>query len=1242
MFYRGWIFHLQNDFSKSEEFLLKAIELSNNEFKYYYWLAEIYWFHGDEKYRNDKKFILTNLLRSAKLNPNSSESFASLGRYYEKHANDIDRAIKCYQKSLLLDSFNELASQSLSEIFIQQNNQEGAIQIYKSLLKKSSGVDWAWKKLGFYYLNHSANTSYLEEAINCFQNVLRSKSDDFECLEGLAIAYRLQGMYIASLRVFEKIYEKHPNDKKITYYMGNLYFILGLYQQALEYLQSVISSSSDDDGGENENDHFDVDGFDLFYQCKIEIAYCYFSIAQEEFNDGLFTRCGNSLYNASKIILHVNFNENEKQIQTKNQSSSLSHFSHFSLLSLYKLKGDIFSFGFLLSEDHLLSIESPDSIQSQTDENYKSLTNKKIWALESCLAYQKGCEISPDNAFIHYDLGVSFWQRAQLFSNFINEKKEFLNQSKNYFKKSISICPTEVKFWNALGSVECNPSIKQHIFIRALEIDPTCAISWCNLMCFYIQHNQYELASKTHEKVITYDPDLPKLWTSFALLKELQNENQINSNSSSSSIFIHNLEEYYKFACTLDSKSIFSKQSLAFYASDPHISIFILQKSLEQSPNDPTSWNLLGLMQEKVNQYSKSLQSFKKSQEIIQSSIQLNKNDKNKQEIIISTLKCKTFEENKFSIENLIKIKLNIARILCKLNNYQLSIDYYNEILLFIKNQNLEIQSLFYCLSLFKINKIEDCFLYFNKILQLNEENSSIYSILFHDFCRFHFFNSSNSCDDFKDNIYNSLEQFAIDKNIYQSWKLICAFDIELHHCKTLQHIHHLQVHPDVSIQDYLLEVHFYMKENDLQNAKKALFKALHIEPYNFSIRAILIEFLSIYYPNDTKNIWQAVKNFNPSLCNRTTSSNRYEFTEISNEWTQAAKALLIMGKERNLSSKDVLLVAKRNIQKAIHFSPFNFISRFTAAAIAFAMAIIDGSSLQYNSSILFIQKTIDFFNNTQKDSDSSNDNLHSILLFHCNAMLAEILLLSKKYDRSTQILNQLNDKKHSNQIPIDTLNRLQVLTFRAEFLNSKLTNEQIMKQLHSIDKLNPEVSLELISLLSHSPKKEEGDQVSIQKDMFLKLLSFLPKMNLGDRLLVLLCGSLFFYRTNDFSIAVKVADDGFKFSGRRSDCFVLMKGAIHVALKDWKNAIQTLQRCLVINPTIPFANYLLMQIHFQLRKYQEAETDALYELDNNPLFYEPYLLLSNLAKTAKKTDIAKRFFVKAKVLAPHLVSKQL
>ena len=78
----------------------------------------------------------------------------------------MDRAKKCYQKSLSLGTFpncsqytdlkidqlDEEAGQRLSDIYISQNQQTLAVAIYREVTSRSNRIKWAWLRLALHQL----------------------------------------------------------------------------------------------------------------------------------------------------------------------------------------------------------------------------------------------------------------------------------------------------------------------------------------------------------------------------------------------------------------------------------------------------------------------------------------------------------------------------------------------------------------------------------------------------------------------------------------------------------------------------------------------------------------------------------------------------------------------------------------------------------------------------------------------------------------------------------------------------------------------------------------------------------------------------------------------------------------------------------------------------------------------------------------------------------------------------------
>jgi hypothetical protein len=67
----------------------------------------------------------------------------------------------------------------------------------------------------------------------------------------------------------------------------------------------------------------------------------------------------------------------------------------------------------------------------------------------------------------------------------------------------------------------------------------------------------------------------------------------------------------------------------------------------------------------------------------------------------------------------------------------------------------------------------------------------------------------------------------------------------------------------------------------------------------------------------------------------------------------------------------------------------------------------------------------------------------------------------------------------------------------------------------------------------------------------------------------------------------------------------------------------------------MPFANFALAQAHLALKQPDLAESDALFELDNNPAFDLPCLVLAKLAEQQKLPAKAAEFYSRGAALAP-------
>jgi tetratricopeptide (TPR) repeat protein len=372
-------------------------------------------------------------------------------------------------------------------------------------------------------------------------------------------------------------------------------------------------------------------------------------------------------------------------------------------VSSLKLKGDIFAVAFVLAEDYL------EPFSDETAGLSSRILLKKEYISQACKAYSQAAEKDPTNSYLHYDVGVSYWQRAQQ-ARCHSEQEEALKFAQSSFKRSIICKPKEAKFWNALAAVHTDPAVQQHLLCRALEIAPSDADTWCNLMAFYVRHGDYQLAQKCHQKVIINDADHPRVWTVYALMKELEwraaPEGTLKDRKEVA------LDDFYRFALEYNPKDLFVKQSIPFFSSNRDASLFVLNKSVEQDPSDATAWNLLGLEQERAGHITLAHVSCLRATEILKGEV----HEGAAESLCLQNLQLEyiplldsALSPGAWKQRNLLLARLNLARVLCKMRLYSSAVSVYEEVIPHLDG-GLGKQIPFYALALYRVSRIAESY----------------------------------------------------------------------------------------------------------------------------------------------------------------------------------------------------------------------------------------------------------------------------------------------------------------------------------------------------------------------------------------------------------------------------------------------------------------------------------------------------------------------------------------------------
>ena len=191
------------------------------------------------EYRTNKEYCFNNLIKSAKMDPNSSRPFCSLGHLYKIGEGDFNRARKCYQKAFELDNSDEEAAKELCAT----EHVDDVVTILKQLVAVAPRCFWAWQKLGFSQLEKGE----FQDSMSSLQTALRLSVNDVPCWEGLGEAYTKTGKHLAALKAFRRCIELDPLSVLAWYHMARTQSRLGMYAEAVRSFNRLLEKHPNDE-----------------------------------------------------------------------------------------------------------------------------------------------------------------------------------------------------------------------------------------------------------------------------------------------------------------------------------------------------------------------------------------------------------------------------------------------------------------------------------------------------------------------------------------------------------------------------------------------------------------------------------------------------------------------------------------------------------------------------------------------------------------------------------------------------------------------------------------------------------------------------------------------------------------------------------------------------------------------------------------------------------------------------------
>jgi tetratricopeptide (TPR) repeat protein len=86
------------------------------------------------------------------LDPKYGSAYSLLGSYFLEVDEDKDRALKCFERSIQIDSSDEEAAAKLLYLYYEDDRAEDCILILKEVTRSCPSSAIMWRHLGFLYM----------------------------------------------------------------------------------------------------------------------------------------------------------------------------------------------------------------------------------------------------------------------------------------------------------------------------------------------------------------------------------------------------------------------------------------------------------------------------------------------------------------------------------------------------------------------------------------------------------------------------------------------------------------------------------------------------------------------------------------------------------------------------------------------------------------------------------------------------------------------------------------------------------------------------------------------------------------------------------------------------------------------------------------------------------------------------------------------------------------------------------
>ncbi|KAM0061737.1 putative tetratricopeptide-like helical domain superfamily [Helianthus debilis subsp. tardiflorus] len=498
---------------------------------------------------------------AAKLNPQDANAFRYLGHYYSKVSTDTQRALKCYQRALALSPQDSESGESMCDLLDKEGKESLEVAVCREASGKSPRAFWAFRRLGFLQV-HQKKWS---EAVQSLQQAIRGYPTSADLWEALGLAYQRLSMFTAAIKSYGRAIELEESRVFSLIESGYVFMMIGSHRKGVEMFQQALQISP-----ENLAAHYGLG-------CAL------LELSKECISSGAFRWGASILEEASKVAKAGTY-------LGKNVSC------------MWKLHGDIqISYAKCLPwMDENPTLETDKKALSASIMSWKNSCFSA--ALGAKHSYQQSLHLAPWQANIYTDIAITI----DVINSFKDAEKHEIIQGELPEKMIIGgllleSCNNE--FWVALGCLSHHVEMKQHAFIRSLQLDVSLAVAWAYLGKLYRKQGEKSLAQQAFDRARSIDPSLALPWAGMSAdmsIRSLKPDEAYDC--CLRAVQILPLPE---FQMGLAKLSILSGQLSSSEVFGP------IRQALHHAPQYPEAHNLLGLVCEARGDHLSAITSFR-------------------------------------------------------------------------------------------------------------------------------------------------------------------------------------------------------------------------------------------------------------------------------------------------------------------------------------------------------------------------------------------------------------------------------------------------------------------------------------------------------------------------------------------------------------------------------------------------------------------------------------------------------